>query len=224
MEAAAEQVATLVALTLAGGTPLIFAALGELVTEKSGVLNLGVEGMMLVGAVVAFIVAATTHQPWLGALAGAAAGAATSAIFGVLTLSLMANQVATGLALSLFGIGLSAFIGKPYVSEMIAGIPPVSIPLLSNLPVLGTLFFAHSPFVYLSLVLCALVHGFLYRTRSGLLMRAVGESAASAHALGYPVIRIRYLAVLFGGACAGLGGAYMAVAYTPLWNEGIDRR
>ncbi len=221
MEAAAEQVATLVALTLAGGTPLIFAALGELVTEKSGVLNLGVEGMMLVGAVVAFIVAATTHQPWLGALAGAAAGAATSAIFGVLTLSLMANQVATGLALSLFGIGLSAFIGKPYVSEMIAGIPPLSIPLLSNLPVLGTLFFAHSPFVYLSLALCALVHGFLYRTRSGLLMRAVGESAASAHALGYPVIRIRYLAVLFGGACAGLGGAYMAVAYTPLWNEGM---
>jgi general nucleoside transport system permease protein len=221
MEAAAEQVATLVALTLAGGTPLIFAALGELVTEKSGVLNLGVEGMMLVGAVVAFIVAATTHQPWLGALAGAAAGAATSAIFGVLTLSLMANQVATGLALSLFGIGLSAFIGKPYVSEMIAGIPPLSIPLLSNLPVLGTLFFGHSPFVYLSLALCALVHGFLYRTRSGLLMRAVGESAASAHALGYPVIRIRYLAVLFGGACAGLGGAYMAVAYTPLWNEGM---
>jgi general nucleoside transport system permease protein len=221
MEAFAEQAATLVALTLAGGTPLVFAALGELVTEKSGVLNLGVEGMMLVGAVVAFIVAAGTHQPWLGALAGAAAGAATSAIFGVLTLSLMANQVATGLALSLFGVGLSAFIGKPYVSEMIAGIQPLSIPFLSDLPVLGTLVFAHNPFVYLSLLLCALVHGFLYRTRAGLLLRAVGESAASAHALGYPVIAIRYLAVLFGGACAGLGGAYMAVAYTPLWSEGM---
>jgi simple sugar transport system permease protein len=221
MEAMAEQAATLVALTLAGGTPLVFAALGELVTEKSGVLNLGVEGMMLVGAVVAFIVTATTHHPWLGALAGAAAGAATSAIFGVLTLSLMANQVATGLALSLFGVGLSAFIGKPYVSEMISGIQPLSIPFLSDFPVVGKLFFAHNPFVYLSLLLCALVHGFLYRTRAGLLLRAVGESAASAHALGYPVIAIRYIAVLFGGACAGLGGAYMAVAYTPLWTEGM---
>jgi simple sugar transport system permease protein len=221
MEGAAEQVATLVALTLAGGTPLVFAALGELVTEKSGVLNLGVEGMMLVGAVVSFIVAATTHQPWLGALAGAVAGAAMAAIFGALTLSLMANQVATGLALSLFGVGLSAFVGQGYVSATIDGIKPLSIPLLSGLPVLGKLLFAHSPFVYLSLLLCALVHGFLYRTRAGLVVRAVGESASSAHALGYPVIAIRYFAVLFGGACAGLGGAYMAVAYTPLWTEGM---
>lgn len=221
MEGAAEQFATLVALTLAGGTPLVFAALGELVTEKSGVLNLGVEGMMLVGAVVSFIITATTGEPWLGALAGTAAGAATSAIFGALTLSLMANQVATGLALSLFGVGLSAFIGQPYVSAMIAGIKPLSIPVLSDLPVLGKLLFAHSPFVYLSLLLCALVQWFLYRTRAGLVLRAVGESAASAHALGYPVIAIRYLAVLFGGACAGLGGAYMAVAYTPLWSEGM---
>jgi simple sugar transport system permease protein len=133
----------------------------------------------------------------------------------------MANQVATGLALSLFGVGLSAFIGQPYVSEMIVGIQPLSIPFLSDLPVLGKLLFTHSPFVYLSLLLCALVHWFLYRTRAGLLMRAVGESASSAHALGYPVIAIRYLAVLFGGACAGLGGAYMAVAYTPLWSEGM---
>jgi simple sugar transport system permease protein len=133
----------------------------------------------------------------------------------------MANQVATGLALSLFGVGLSAFIGQPYVSAMIAGIKPLSIPVLSDLPVLGKLLFAHSPFVYLSLLLCALVQWFLYRTRAGLVLRAVGESAASAHALGYPVIAIRYLAVLFGGACAGLGGAYMAVAYTPLWSEGM---
>ena len=221
MEAAAEHAATLVALTLAAGTPLVFAALGELVTEKSGVLNLGVEGMMLVGAVVSFIVAATTHQPWLGALAGAAAGAAMAAIFGALTLSLMANQVATGLALSLFGVGLSAFIGQGYVSAMIDGIKPLSISGLSDLPIVGTLLFAHSPFVYVSLLLCALVHWFLYRTRSGLVVRAVGESASSAHALGYPVVAIRYLAVMFGGACAGLGGAYMAVAYTPLWTEGM---
>jgi ABC-type uncharacterized transport system permease subunit len=221
MEAAAEHVATLVALTLAGGTPLVFAALGELVTEKSGVLNLGVEGMMLVGAVVSFIVAATTRQPWLGALAGAAAGAAMAAIFGVLTLSLMANQVATGLALTLFGVGLSAFIGQGYVSATIDGIKPLSISGLSDLPVLGRLLFAHSPFVYLSLLLCVLVHWFLYRTRAGLVVRAVGESAASAHAIGYSVVRIRYLAVMFGGACAGLGGAYMAVAYTPQWTEGM---
>jgi len=221
MQAAAEHVATLVALTLAAGTPLVFAALGELVTEKSGVLNLGVEGMMLVGAVVAFIVAATTHQPWLGALAGAAAGAAMAAIFGLISLSLMANQVATGLALSLFGVGLSAFIGQGYVSIMIDGIKPLSIPGLSDLPVAGKLLFAHSPFVYLSLLLCASVHGFLQRTRAGLVVRAVGESASSAHALGYPVVAIRYLAAMFGGACAGLGGAYMAVAYTPLWTEGM---
>jgi len=221
MEGAADHVATLVALTLAAGTPLVFAALGELVAEKSGVLNLGVEGMMLVGAVVSFIVAATTRQPWLGALAGAAAGAAMAAIFGALTLSLMANQVATGLALSLFGVGLSAFIGQAYVSVMIAGVKPLSIPGLSNLPVIGKLLFAHSPFVYLSLLLCALVHVFLYRTRAGLVVRAVGESASSAHALGYPVVAIRYLAVMFGGACAGLGGAYMAVAYTPLWTENM---
>ncbi len=217
----AEHLATLVALTLAAGTPLVFAALGELVTEKAGVLNLGVEGMMLVGAVVSFIVAASTHEPWLGALAGAAAGAAMAALFGAITLSLMANQVATGLALSLFGIGLSAFIGKSYASVMIEGIKPLSIPVLSNLPVVGKLLFGHSPFVYLSLLLCALVHGFLYRTRGGLVVRAVGESASSAHALGLPVIAIRYLAVLFGGACAGFGGAYMAVAYTPLWTENM---
>src|SRR3982075_3255389 len=186
MEDAAEHVATLVALTLAGGTPLVFAALGELVTEKSGVLNLGVEGMMLVGAVVSFIVAATTHQPWLGALAGAAAGAAMAAIFGALTLSLMANQVATGLALSLFGVGLSAFIGQGFVSVVIDGIKPLSLPGLSDLAVIGKLFLAHSPFVYLSLLLCALVHAYLCRTRAGLVVRGAGEWADSAYAAGSP--------------------------------------
>jgi general nucleoside transport system permease protein len=216
-----EHLATLIALTLAAGTPLVFAALGELVTEKSGVLNLGVEGMMLVGAVIAFIVAATTRQPWLGALAGMAAGALLSTVFGVLTLSLMANQVATGLALSLFGVGLSAFVGQHYVSIVLDGITPLAIPGLSDLPVLGKLLFAHSPFVYLSLALYALVQWFLFQTRAGLIVRAIGESPASAHAIGHPVKAIRYLAVLFGGACAGLGGAYLALAYTPLWTEGM---
>jgi general nucleoside transport system permease protein len=216
-----DHLAQLIVLTLAAGTPLVYAALGELVTEKSGVLNLGVEGMMLVGAVASFIVAATTQSPWLGVAAGMATGAALSLIFGVLTLSLMANQVASGLALSLFGVGLSAFVGLSYVSVVITPITPLTLPVLTELPVVGKLLFGHNPLVYVSLLLFVAVQWFLYRTRAGLVVRAVGESPQSAHAIGYPVARIRYLAVMFGGACAGLGGAYMAVAYTPLWVEGM---
>jgi simple sugar transport system permease protein len=211
----------LVVLTLAAGTPLVFAALGEVVVEKSGVLNLGVEGMMLVGAVTSFIVAARTGSPWLGVGAGVLAGAALSMVFAVLVLTLMANQVATGLALSLFGIGLSAFVGIPYVSVVISGIPPLALPGISSLPVVGKLLFGHNPLVYVSLLLFVLVQVALTRTRLGLVVRAVGEAPDSAHAIGYPVIRIRYLAVLFGGACAGLAGAYLAVAYTPLWVENM---
>ena len=211
----------LVVLTLAAGTPLVYAALGELVTEKAGVLNLGVEGMMLVGAVTSFAVAATSGSPWLGVGAGIIAGAALSLVFALLTLTLMANQVAAGLALTLFGIGLSAFAGLAYVSVVIDGIPALHIAGASDLPVVGRLLFGHNPLVYLSLVLFALVHWFLGRTRAGLVVRAVGESPQSAHAIGYPVVRIRYLAVLFGGACSGLAGAYLAVAYTPLWVEGM---
>ena len=213
--------AQIVVLTLAAGTPLVFAALGELVVEKSGVLNLGVEGMMLVGAVASFIVAAKTHSPWMGVGAGALAGAALSLVFAVLALSLRANQVATGLALSLFGVGLSAFVGRPYMSVVIEGMKPLSIPGLSDLPVVGRLLFAHGPLVYASIALFAFVHLFLARTRAGLVLRAVGESPQSAHAIGYDVIGIRYLAVLFGGACAGVGGAFLAVAYTPAWVEGM---
>ena len=216
-----EHLATLVALTLAAGTPLVLAAVGELLAERSGVLNLGVEGMMLVGAVVAFIVAATTKAPWLGVGAGMVAAAALALVFAVLTLTLMANQVAAGLALSLFGVGLSAFVGLNYVSVVVEGIQPLAIPGVSDLPFFGKLLFAHSPFVYLSLILVGLVQWFLFRTRAGLIVRAVGESPDSAHAIGYPVIAIRYAAVLFGGACAGLAGAYLAVAYTPLWTEGM---
>ena len=216
-----DHIVELLALTAAAGTPLVFAALGELVTEKSGVLNLGVEGMMLVGAVASFAVAATTGSPWFGVLAGVTAGAALSVLFAVLTLSLMANQVATGLALSLFGVGLSAFAGQDYVSLVIKGIPPVALSGLTDLPLVGKLLFGHNPLVYLSLILFAAIQWFLYRTRAGLIVRAVGESPESAHKIGYGVVRIRYLAVLFGGACAGLGGAYLAVAYTPLWVEGM---
>ena len=216
-----DQLAELVVLTLAAGTPLVFAALGELITEKAGVLNLGVEGMMLVGAIAAFAVAAMTGNAWLGVLAGIAAGSALSIVFAVLTLSLLANQVAAGLALSLFGVGLSAFVGKEYVSIVIEGIRPLGIGGVTDVPVLGKLLFGHNPLVYVSLVLFFVIDRFLYRTRSGLVVRAVGEAPDSAHAIGYPVVRIRYLAVAFGGACAGLGGAYLAVAYTPLWTEGM---
>jgi len=216
-----DHVAELLVLTLAAGTPLVFAALGELVTEKSGVLNLGVEGMMLVGAVTSFVVAAATKNPWLGVGAGILAGVALSIVFGVLTLSLMANQVAAGLALSLFGVGLSAFAGLDYVSIVIDGIQPLAVPGFSDLPFVGKALFGHNPLVYLSLALFAAIQWFLYRTRPGLIVRAVGESPQSAHAIGYPVVRIRYLAVMFGGACAGMGGAYLAVAYTPLWTEGM---
>ena len=211
----------LVLLSLAAGTPLVFAALGELVVEKSGVLNLGVEGMMLVGAVASFIVAARTQSPWLGVGAGALAAAMLSLVFAVIALTLRANQVAAGLALSLFGVGLSAFVGRDYLSVVIEGITPIHVDGLSDIPVVGGLLFGHNPLVYVSLVLFACVHAFLYRTRAGLVLRAVGEAPQSAHAIGYHVIAIRYAAVLFGGACAGLGGAFLAVAYTPSWVEGM---
>ena len=213
--------AQLVILTLAAGTPLVFAALGELVVEKSGVLNLGVEGMMLTGAVASFIVTARTHSPWLGVGAGALAGAALSLVFALIALTLLANQVATGLALSLFGVGLSAFVGRGYVSVVIEGIKPLSIPGLSDTAIIGRLLFGHNPMVYLSLGLFAAVHWFLHRTRAGLILRAIGESPDSAHAIGHPVVALRYAAVVFGGACAGVGGAYLAVAYTPSWAEGM---
>jgi simple sugar transport system permease protein len=215
-----DTITQLVLLSLAAGTPLVFAALGELVVEKSGVLNLGVEGMMLVGAIASFIVTAHTQSPWLGLAAGALAAAGLSVIFAVVALTLRANQVATGLALSLFGVGLSAFIGRDYSSVVIEGITPLSIPALSGIPVVGRLLFGHNPLVYLSLALFAGVQWFLYHTRTGLVLRAVGESPQSANAIGYRVIAIRYAAVVFGGACAGLGGAYLAIAYTPSWVEG----
>lgn len=211
----------ILAATVAAAVPLIFAALGELVVEKSGVLNLGVEGMMIVGAIFAFMTAAETGQLWLAILVGALAGTGMALIFGFITLNLMANQVATGLALTIFGIGLSAFIGQAYTSVALDGLKGLSIPVLSALPVVGKVLFSYNILVYLAFFAFMAVSWFLYKTRAGLILRAVGESPSSAHALGYQVIKIRYLAVLFGGAMAGIGGAYLSIAYTPLWAEGM---
>ncbi len=207
--------------TIAAGTPLVYAALGELIVEKSGVLNLGVEGMMLVGAISGFIAMAKTGSLVLAVSLGMIAGALMALIFAILTLSLMANQVASGLALTIFGTGLSAFMGINYTSVALKGIPKLNIPVLSHIPILGRLIFSYDILIYLSFVLLFGLLWFLYKTRAGLILRAVGESPKSGHALGFSVIGIRYLAVLFGGAMAGLGGVYLAVAYTPMWVEGM---
>ncbi len=215
---------TLIAILVAAigaGTPIVFAALGELITEKSGVLNLGVEGMMLVGAIAGFAATVLSGNPWLGILAGMAAGAMMATIFAVLTLQLMANQVASGLALTLFGVGFSAFVGKPFESVSLGSQATWVIPLLSDIPFLGPVLFRHHVLVYVSWALFIALSVFLYRSRAGLVLRSVGESPESAHAIGYPVIRIRFLATLFGGAMAGLGGAYLAEFYTPMWVEGM---
>ena len=213
-------VAILVA-TMRAGTPLLFSALGELIAEKAGVLNLGIEGMMLTGAVTGFIIMVVTGSTLIGVLAAMLAGMAMSGLFGFLTLTLMANQVATGLALTIFGVGFSAFVGLSYIGSPIQGLPDLAIPVLSNIPVLGPLLFNHDPLVYVSLVLLAAVSWFLWRSRAGLILRAVGESHEAAHAIGYSVLKIRYLAVLFGGATSGIAGAYLSLVYTPQWTENM---
>ena len=211
----------ILAAAIAAGTPLVFAALGELVTEKSGVLNLGVEGMMLVGAIAAFATASVSGSLVIGIFAGMLAGALMSFVFAVLTLNLMANQVASGLALTLFGVGLSAFVGKPFESVSLPHYGPLEIPYLSQIPVVGTILFKQHALVYVSWALFAGVSWFLYKSRAGLVLRSIGESPESAHAIGYPVIRIRYLATLFGGAMAGLAGAHLSEFYAPMWAEGM---
>ncbi len=205
---------------VAASTPILLAALGELVTEKAGVLNLGVEGMMLCGAVAGFAVAFSTGSTMLGLLAAMMAGVATAMVFAVLTLSLTANQVATGLALTIFGIGASSLIGAGFVGRTITRLGPLFPAALSEHPLLRVVF-GHDIVVYLSLALVLGVSLFLRRTRPGLILRAVGENDASAHAIGYPVIAIRYAAIAFGGALGGLGGAYFSLALTPMWADGL---
>jgi general nucleoside transport system permease protein len=216
-----DQFALLVAATLNSGTVLAFAALGLLINERAGIVNLGAEGMMLVAAVAGFATAVHTGNDWLAFGAGAVAGAVLAAAFGVLVIWLNTNQYATGLALSLFGAGFSAFVGIRYTQEKLGEQHSFAIPGLAELPFVGPAFFRQHPMVYLAIALTIAIAWFLYRSRAGLVLRAVGESPESAHALGYPVRRIRLAAVIVGGALCGVAGAYISVVYTHLWVEGM---
>jgi simple sugar transport system permease protein len=206
---------------LAASTPLLIAATGELVTERSGVLNLGVEGMMIVGAACGFAGAWLTGSIFIGALFGIVAGMMMSLIFALMALGLAVNQVATGLALTILGVGLSGLIGAGFVGERITPAAHLYIPGLTGMPLVGRVLFGEDAFVYFSVALVIAVWWFLYRTRPGLILRACGDNHVSAHALGYPVLRIRTFAVMFGGGCAGLAGAYLPLAYTPFFIPGM---
>nr|WP_249782577.1 MULTISPECIES: ABC transporter permease [unclassified Bradyrhizobium] len=214
-------VEAIILAVLAASTPLLIAATGELVAERSGVLNLGVEGMMIVGAACGFAGAWLTGSIFIGALFGVAAGTLMSLVFALMALGLAVNQVATGLALTILGVGLSGLIGAGFVGERITPAVQLSIPVLTDIPLIGRVLFGENGFVYFSIALIVAVWWFLYRTRAGLILRACGDNHVSAHALGYPVLRIRTLAVMFGGACAGLAGAYLPLAYTPFFIPGM---
>ncbi len=214
----------LLALTAAipAGTPLLFGALGEVYAERSGVLNLGVEGMMIMGAVTGFGVALATGNVWLGVLAAGLAGGLLSLIHAFATIHLRVNQVVSGLALTMLGLGMSGMIGKRYIGQPLpVRLEPLRFPVLSDLPVLGPLLFRHDPLVYWAVILVPVLWFVLYRTRWGLTLRSVGENPAAADALGVNVAQVRYLAVFFGGVLAGIGGAYLSVAYAPAWIEGM---
>ena len=211
----------LVASLMVAATPLLLAAIGELVVEKAGVLNLGVEGMMIVGAISGFAISVETGSPWLGFIAAAIGGAVLSLLFVVLTQVALANQVASGLALTLFGLGFSALMGQSYVGVKPPDMAEIHIPVISDIPVIGPILFQHDPILYLGIALTAAVWAVLKYTRIGLILRAVGENHDAAHALGYKVIKIRIMAILFGGACAGLGGAYISLIRVPQWTEGM---
>ncbi|MDC0738116.1 ABC transporter permease [Cognatishimia sp. SS12] len=211
----------LIASLMVAATPLLLAAIGELVVEKAGVLNLGVEGMMIIGAICGFAIAVETTNPYAGLLAAMVGGAVLSLLFAFLTQVALANQVASGLALTLFGLGLSALLGQNYVGIKPPAMSKLDLPILSDLPVVGPILFSHDPVLYIGIALTAATWAMLKYTRVGLVLRAVGENHEAAHALGYHVVRVRVLAILFGGACAGLGGAYISLIRVPQWTEGM---
>ena len=215
------ETALLLAATLNAGTVLALAALGLLINERAGVVNLGAEGIMLCAAVAGFAAAVHSGSDWVAFGAGALAGAVLAAVFGLLVIWLNTNQYATGLALTLFGAGFSAFIGQPYTREQLGARPSYEIPWLADVPFVGPAFFKQHPMVWLTIALALGATWWLSRSKSGLVLRAVGESPESAHALGYPVRRIRMAAVMGGGALCGVAGSYLSVVYTPLWVEGM---
>ncbi len=216
-----DAVALLIAATLSAGTVLAFASLGLLINERSGIVNLGAEGLMLVAAIAGYATAVHTGSDWLAFGAGALAGALLAAVFGLLVIWLNTNQYAAGLALALFGAGFSAFVGISYTQRALSPRAHFEIPVLADIPFVGPALFRQHPMVYLAIALALALAWFLYRSRAGLVLRAVGESPESAHALGYPVRRIRLAAVMVGGALCGISGAYVSVVYTPLWVEGM---
>ena len=211
----------LIIAVILSSIPIMLAATGELVAERSGVLNLGVEGMMLMGAVIASITVITTGSLFLAVIFGALSGLLTSIVFGFFALVLATNQVATGLALTIFGTGLSGLIGAEYVGKAIQRLEALNIPILSNIPYLGQILFSHNILVYFSFIIVFIVGWFLLKTKSGLVLRAVGNNHDSAHALGYSVLIIRFCSVMFGGLMAGLGGAFLPLVLTPHWAEGM---
>lgn len=211
----------LLAALMVASTPILLAAIGELVVERAGVLNLGVEGMMIVGAVCGYIAGHSSGNPYFGFLGAACAGAVVSLVFAVLTQFLLTNQVATGLGLTMFGLGLSSLIGQDAAGSPDLTVAKLSFPILSDIPVLGPILFRHDLMVYLSIAIVAGVWAFLKYSRAGLILRAVGENHEAAHALGYNVRRVRVLAIVFGGACAGLAGAYISLVRVPQWIDGI---
>lgn len=216
-----ETLTLVLASIMIAATPLLIAALGEHVVERAGVLNLGVEGMMIVGAAAGFAAAVLIDSNVAGLFCGALAGMALSAVFGLLVIGFATNQVATGLALTILGLGAAGLIGAPFVGQPRPVMEPYAIPLLANIPVIGRAFFRADPVFFLSIALVAVVALVLNTSRAGLLLRAVGENHASAHALGLPVRRIRFLAILFGGLMAGLAGAYLSLIYTRFWSPGM---
>lgn len=213
------QASALASSAVVAAIPLILAGSGELVTEKSGVVNLGVEGMMLMGAVAGYATTTVTGHPWLGLLSGAAAGLAMALVFAFLTITMLANQIATGLALTIFGVGLSAYVGKPYSGGAAPSLDVLPIPVLGALPVIGPAFFCLTAPGYFAFVLLLCVGIFLYRTRLGLMLRAIGESPAVAHSVGFPVVGVRYAATAFGGLMSGLAGGYYSIVYLHMWQE-----
>jgi simple sugar transport system permease protein len=215
------EIALLIAATLASGTPLALAGLGLLLNEKAGVLNLGAEGMMLVGAIAGFAAAFHSGSEWVAFGAGAAAGVVMAAVFGVLVIWLNTNQYATGLALSLFGTGFSAFVGVAYVGKKLGDRTIAGIPGLADVPLLGPAFFRQHAMVYVAIALTVVIAWFLYRSRTGLVLRSIGEAPESAHSLGYRVRWIRLAAIVVGGALCGVAGAFLSVVYAPLWVEGL---